>query len=91
MLRSIKIKVESQKEPTDLALEDSQDLTKQISDTFRDSNIREKMNDKLTDRYMVKQMGQNPFLSGSTYLDDLQIQEQFLRPKSSHSENNEAK
>ena len=49
------------------------------------------MNDKLNDRYMVKQLGQNPFLSGSTYLDDLQIQEQFLRPKSSHSENNEVK
>jgi hypothetical protein len=50
------------------------------------SKDREKMNDKLNDRYLIKQMAQNPFLTGS-YIDDLNIQEQFLRPKSSHTEN----
>lgn len=86
MQRSIKT-VKNQKETRELALEESSDSINH----FKDSNVREKMNDKLTDRYMVKQMGQNPFLSDSTYLNDLQIQEQFLRPKSSHSENNDNK
>ena len=54
------------------------------------SKDREKMNEKMNDRYLIKQMVQNPFLSGS-YIDDLNIQEQFLRPKSSHTENNVVK
>lgn len=91
MQRSLRINVEAQKQPAELALEEAQELNKLSTDTIKDGNVREKMNDKLNDRYMVKQLGQNPFLSGSTYLDDLQIQEQFLRPKSSHSENNEIK
>jgi len=49
------------------------------------SKDREKINDKMNDRYLIKQMAQNPFLTGS-YIDDLNIQEQFLRPKSSHTE-----
>mgnify|MGYP006143555069 CR=1 FL=1 len=51
---------------------------------------RESMNDKINDRCLIKQLGQNPFLSGS-YIDDLKIQEQFLRPKSSHTENLDTK
>ena len=54
------------------------------------SKDREKINDKMNDRYLIKQMAQNPFLTGS-YIDDLNIQEQFLRPKSSHTESNVVK
>ena len=77
--RSARVKEEVQSSPTNLALEEV---------TY--SKDRETMNDKINDRYLVKQMGQNPFLSGS-YIDDLNIQEQFLRPKSSHTENNDSK
>jgi hypothetical protein len=54
------------------------------------SKDREKMNEKMNDRYLIKQMTQNPFLT-SSYIDDLNVQEQFLRPKSSHTENNVTK
>lgn len=77
--RSARIKEEVQVSPTKLALEEV---------TY--SKDREIMNDKINDRYLIKQVGQNPFLSGS-YIDDLNIQEQFLRPKSSHTENNDSK
>ena len=78
--RSARIKEEVQACPTKLALDE----------TITHNKDREIMNDKINDRYLIKQMGQNPFLSGS-YIDDLNIQEQFLRPKSSHTENNESK
>ena len=45
------------------------------------------MNDKLNDRYMVQQTNQNPFLMGNTYVQDLDVQEKVLRPKSSHLDN----
>ena len=54
------------------------------------SKDREKMNEKMNDRHLIKQMTQNPFLT-SSYIDDLDVQEQFLRPKSSHTENNVTK
>ena len=46
---------------------------------------RDKLNGKLNDRYLVQQINQNPFLSSNSYLDDLNIQEKFLRPKSSYA------
>ena len=52
-----------------------------------ESNKRQNMNDKLNDRYMVQQTNQNPFLIGNTYVQDLDVQEEFLRPKSSHLDN----
>lgn len=87
--------------PNELALEESAEFNKKalessglskpeldlyIADMAQESNRREKMNGKLNDRYMVQQTSQNPFLTGTSYLNDLQIQEQFLRPKSSHTE-----
>ena len=72
-------RVKEPTEPTKLALDETPPR--------RD---RETMNDKINERYLIKQLGQNPFLDGS-YIDDLNIQQQFLRPKSSHADNNEAK
>ena len=54
------------------------------------SKDREKINDKMNDRYLIKQVAQNPFLTGN-YIDDLNVQEHFLRPKSSHTQNNVVK
>jgi hypothetical protein len=76
--RSLRVKDNDEKEksPVDLALEES-----------IQTNDREQINDKINGRYLVKQTGQNPFLMGS-YVDDIGVQEQFLRPKSSHAEKN---
>jgi len=45
---------------------------------------RENLNGKLNDRYLIQQINQNPFLKNNSYIDDLKIQEEFLRPKSSY-------
>jgi hypothetical protein len=42
---------------------------------------RDEANNKLNMRYMVQQVSQNPFLQGTNYIDDIEIQEKFLRPK----------
>lgn len=42
---------------------------------------RDEANNKLNMRYMVQQVSQNPFLQGTNYVDDIEIQEKFLRPK----------
>lgn len=57
-----------------------------MAEMNQESNRRESLNGKLSDRRMIQQVGQNPFLMGNNYLNDLSIQEQFLRPKSSHTE-----
>ena len=60
-----------------------------MAEMNQESNRRESLNGKLSDRRMIQQVGQNPFLMGNNYLSDIDIQEQFLRPKSSHLEINE--
>jgi hypothetical protein len=42
---------------------------------------RDEANNKLNMRYMVQQVSQNPFLQGTNYIDDLDNQERYLRPK----------
>lgn len=49
---------------------------------------REILNGKLNDRYLIQQITQNPFLKDNSYVKDLTIQEMFLRPKSSYSNEN---
>ena len=60
-----------------------------MAEMNQDSNRRDSMNGKLSDRRMIQQVGQNPFHTGNSYINDLEVQEQFLRPKSSHTELNE--
>ena len=60
-----------------------------MAEMNQDSNRRDSMNGKLSDRRMIQQVGQNPFHTGNSYINDLKVQEQFLRPKSSHTELNE--
>ena len=60
-----------------------------MAEINQESNRRESLNGKLSNRRMIQQVGQNPFLMGNNYLSDIDIQEQFLRPKSSHAEINE--
>ena len=47
---------------------------------FQNSNKREDLDTKISDRQMVQQRGYNPFLSQNNYADDVAIRDQFLKP-----------
>lgn len=47
---------------------------------FKVSNKREELGNKLADRELVQQIGVNPFFNQSTYLDDILIRDQYLKP-----------
>jgi hypothetical protein len=49
------------------------------------SNKREEANNKMSERYLVGQGQQNPFLANNNYLQDLDIQQNFLIPKNSNN------
>jgi hypothetical protein len=51
---------------------------------MRVSNKREDANTKLSERCMIENISQNPFLPRNNYLNDLQIQDEFLKPKNSN-------
>lgn len=55
-----------------------------LPETIPPSNKREIANEKINERHMISQIGQNPFLSRNKYLEDLDIQEAFLKPKNSN-------
>jgi hypothetical protein len=61
-------------------------LFEDISETscMRISNKREDANTKLIERSMVENVNQNPFLSNNNYLNDLHVQDTFLKPKNSN-------
>lgn len=47
---------------------------------FKVSNKREELGNKLANREMIQQIGFNPFLSQTNYVDDISIRDQFLKP-----------
>ena len=47
---------------------------------FKVSNKREELGDKLANREMVQQIGFNPFLNQTNYVDDISIRDQYLKP-----------
>ncbi len=47
---------------------------------FKVSNKREELGNKLAGREMVQQIGFNPFLGQTNYVDDISIRDQFLKP-----------
>jgi hypothetical protein len=56
-------------------------LNKSLSGSgFKVSNKREELGDKLANREMVQQIGFNPFLGQTNYVDDISIRDQFLKP-----------
>ena len=56
-------------------------LNQTLSGTgFKVLNKREELGNKLADRELVQQIGVNPFLNQSTYLDDISIRDQYLKP-----------
>jgi hypothetical protein len=50
---------------------------------LKTTNKRDIANDRINERIMISQIGQNPFLINNNYLEDLNIQETFLKPKNS--------
>ena len=50
----------------------------------RRQNDRELNSERLSQRELIIQTSINPFLSDHNYLDDLQMQDKFLRPKDSN-------
>ena len=49
------------------------------------SNKREIANNKLNDRELIGQVNQSPFHTTNNYLRDLDVQQNFLMPKSSNN------
>ena len=47
---------------------------------FKVSNKREELDTKIADRDMVQQIGFNPFLGETSYVNDVSIRDQFLKP-----------
>jgi len=63
---------------------------------FKVSNKREDLDLKIADRELVQQIGGNPFLSETNYVDDIAVRDNFLKPvnttqgrtKNTNNENN---
>jgi len=47
---------------------------------FKISNKREDLDFKMADRDLIQQIGNNPFLSETNYINDITIRDQFLKP-----------
>ena len=54
--------------------------------TNKDNNNKEVCARRLSERKQIKQRVHNPFLCNNNYLSDLNIQENFLKPKNSSFE-----
>lgn len=50
------------------------------ADDFRNINRREILDDKMADRERIGQIGANPFLNQSSYVNDVVIRDMFLKP-----------
>lgn len=58
------------------------------NEIFRINNKREEANHKLSERHLVGQLNQNPFMINNDYIKDLDIQQSFLIPKNSNIDKN---
>jgi hypothetical protein len=47
---------------------------------FKVSNKREELDTKISDRDLVQQIGFNPFLGETNYVNDIGIRDKFLKP-----------
>ena len=47
------------------------------------SNKREEANAKINDRYLIGQANQNPFMLSNNYVNDIEVQMNFLTPQRS--------
>ena len=49
------------------------------------SNKREEANSKINDRYLIGQATQNPFMASNNYINDIEVQMNFLTPQRSNN------
>jgi hypothetical protein len=47
---------------------------------FKTSNKREELDSKISDRDLVQQIGYNPFLGETNYINDITTRDKFLKP-----------
>ena len=52
----------------------------QAGSGFKVSNKREELDSKIAGRDMIQQIGFNPFLGEGTYVNDISVRDQFLKP-----------
>jgi hypothetical protein len=50
------------------------------NDGFRQSNKREDLDFRIADRDLIQQIGINPFMTQTNYIDDISIRDKFLKP-----------
>jgi hypothetical protein len=55
-------------------------LVKETLPLVKVSNKREELDLKMADRGLTQQIGFNPFLGDNSYIDDVSIRDQFLKP-----------
>lgn len=65
---------------------DNMNINSNNNEIFRINNKREDANHKLSERYLVGQLNQNPFMINNDYIKDLDIQQNFLIPKNSNND-----
>ena len=73
--------------------ENTWDILNQSSanEEFKVSSKREELDTKIADRDMLKQIGYNPFLGENSYVENVAVRDQFLKPQNTSTEkkNNE--
>ena len=72
------------REIVDLNQNNSNNNNDNNNEIFRINNKREEANHKLSERHLVGQLNQNPFMINNDYIKDLDIQQSFLIPKNSN-------
>ena len=61
-----------------------EDFTPHIGEFGVASSKREDANTKLSERQMLGQVSHNPFLTSTDYINDLEVQENYLKPQNSN-------
>ena len=61
-----------------------EDFTPHIGEFGVASSEREDANTKLSERQMLGQVSHNPFLTSTDYVNDLEVQENYLKPRNSN-------
>ena len=61
-------------------------LNQSIYNGFKNSSKREDLDNKIADRELIQQIGSNPFLSNTSYIDDMNIRDKFLKPVNTTSD-----
>ena len=55
-------------------------LNQGLYNGFTQSNKREALDNKISDRELVQQKGFNPFLNDSNYVEDIAVSDMYLKP-----------